>query len=80
MDRQDQDRVSQAVASAPADQDGVAMVTGHVTVYQYLDPDGEHRWGVLMPYDQGVAASHSLATIGKRITSSWLDEMLFGDD
>ena len=33
-----------------------------------------------MPYDQGVAASHSLATIGKRITSSWLDEMLFEDE
>lgn len=80
MDRQDQDRVSQAVAAALTDQDGVAMVTGHVTVYQYLNPDGEHRWGVLMPYDQGVAASHSLATIGKRITSSWLDEMLFGDE
>ena len=80
MDRQDQDRVSQAVASALTDRTGVAMVTGHVTVYQYLDPDGEHRWGVLMPYDQDVAAGHSLATIGKRITSSWLDEMLFEDE
>ena len=80
MSESAQDHVSQAVAAALTDQDDVAMVTGHVTVYQYLNPDGGQCWGVLMPYGQGVAASHSLATIGKRITSSWLDEMLFEDD
>ena len=72
--------LSGAIATVLADQAEVAIVTEQVTVYCYLDREGHHRWGLVIPEGQRTATTHALADMAHRYTSNLVDEMLFGDD
>ena len=56
------------------------MVTGLVTAYTYLDSEGVPSWGMVIPKDQRIIATNAIVGVARRVTSQWVDEMLFEDN